>query len=121
MRTPCEIINKFYLPSIRALIARDLSENYNCTQMKIAEWLGVTQAAISQYLSSKRAVTEQMLEKRPEVTEYIKDLTAKLMNGDNNESVDMTKEMCRICRTLNLCEEGLTTLKDISRVKYQEL
>nr|MDO8081878.1 XRE family transcriptional regulator [Candidatus Freyarchaeota archaeon] len=103
MRTPCEVMNKFYLPSIRAMIAKELSETYNCTQMKIAEWLGVTQAAISQYLSSKRAVAEQMLKTRPAVNEFVREITAKLMNGEE-EKVNMTKEMCKLCSTLKLCE-----------------
>ncbi|WXG41486.1 MAG: transcriptional regulator [Candidatus Freyarchaeum deiterrae] len=120
MKTPCEVMNKFYLPSIRAMIARDLSQNYNCTQMKIADWLGVTQAAISQYLSSKRAVTEQMLQNRPEVTEIIKDLTTKLMNGEK-DNFNSTKEVCRICKTLKLCEEGYEAVKSFQTVKYKEV
>jgi predicted transcriptional regulator len=88
--------------------------------MKIADWLGVTQAAISQYLSSKRAVTEQMLQKRPEVTELIRGIAAKLVNADKG-SVDMNKEVCRICRTLNLRGEDYEAVKRFQTVKYQEV
>ncbi|MEM2145026.1 MAG: hypothetical protein QW279_06680 [Candidatus Jordarchaeaceae archaeon] len=102
MTTPCEIMNKFYLPHIRAMIAKELSENYNCSQIKIAKWLGVTQAAVSQYLSSKRAVNEKILKTAPTLIDSIKDIAAKLVNGE--EKVNIGKEICNLCNTLKLCE-----------------
>jgi predicted transcriptional regulator len=113
MRTPCEIMSKFFLPSIRAMIARELTETHKCTQMKIAEWLGVTQAAISQYLSSKRAATERILKIKPGINSYVKEITIKLMNGEP-EKFDMAKEICRICNALKLKEEGYETIKSYS-------
>ncbi len=113
MRTPCEIMSKSFLPSIRAMIARELTETHNCTQMKIAEWLGVTQAAISQYLSSKRAATEQILETRPAVITYVKELTIKLANGEK-ERFNFAKEICKICSMLRLKEECFETAETIS-------
>jgi len=104
VKTPCEIVNKFFIPSLRAMIARELSENYGCTQMKIAEWLGVTQAAISQYLSSKRATTERMLKSKPEVVKFVKEIAAKLANGEE-EKVNLSREICRICEILKLKED----------------
>ncbi|MFB0562797.1 MAG: transcriptional regulator [Candidatus Lokiarchaeia archaeon] len=110
MRTPCEIISKFFLPSIRAMIARELTATHKCTQMKIAEWLGVTQAAISQYLSSKRAATERIEKTTPVVITYIKEITIKLVNGEK-EKFDMAKEICKICDLLKLKQEGSKILE----------
>ncbi|MHA1578155.1 MAG: transcriptional regulator [Candidatus Freyarchaeota archaeon] len=104
MKTPCEIVNKFFIPSIRAMIAKELTEKYRCTQMKIAEWLGVTQAAVSQYLSSKRATTERLLRSKPEVVKFVKEITAKLVNGEE-EKVNISREFCRICKILKLKED----------------
>lgn len=117
MTTPCEIMNKFYLPHIRAMIAKELSETHNCTQIKIARWLGVTQAAISQYLSSKRAFNEQMIKTGPELTESIKEIAAKLVNGAE-KNFNVPKEICKLCNTLKLCE-AYGTAKSISTVKYR--
>ncbi|MGQ9721602.1 MAG: transcriptional regulator [Candidatus Jordarchaeum sp.] len=110
MKTPCEVLSKIYLPSIRAMIARELIETHKCTQMKIADWLGVTQAAISQYLSSKRADTERILNNKPIVITYIKEISEKLANGEK-EKFDITKEICRICNLLKLKEEAIETPK----------
>ena len=86
------------------MIARELTENHGFTQMKIAECLGVTQAAISQYLSSKRATTERMLKSKPEVVKFVKEIAAKLANGEE-EKVNMSREICRICEILKLKED----------------
>ncbi len=110
MKTPCEIVNKRYLPSIRAMIAKELAEKHNCTQMKIAEWLGVTQAAISQYLSSKRAGKERILKIRPEIKEFVQEITLKLANGEK-EKFNIGEEICNICKSLKLKEEAHTTIK----------
>lgn len=92
------------------MIARELTATHKCTQMKIAEWLGVTQAAISQYLSSKRAATERIEKTTPVVITYIKEITIKLVNGEK-EKFDMAKEICKICDLLKLKQEGSKILE----------
>jgi len=54
MKTPCEEVIKEVIPTIRALIAKDLCLKYGFTQIEAAKKLGITQAAISQYISLKR-------------------------------------------------------------------
>ena len=54
MYLACEVVARYILPIFRSLIAKDLIEKYNFTQVEAAEKLGTTQAAISQYLHSKR-------------------------------------------------------------------
>jgi len=50
----CEIVAKYILPIFRSMIAKELIEKYNFTQVAAAKKLGTTQAAISQYIHSKR-------------------------------------------------------------------
>jgi XRE family transcriptional regulator, thiamine biosynthesis regulator len=51
MHPPCEMMVDSFLPSMRALVARKLSED-GLSQGKVASLLGLTQAAVSNYLSS---------------------------------------------------------------------
>lgn len=49
---PGEIVVEDVLPTIRAMLARELADN-GLTQQAIADHLGVTQAAVSSYLNAK--------------------------------------------------------------------
>src|SRR2546426_2083684 len=51
MHPPCEIMTEAFLPSMRALVARRLSEEGD-SQGKISRLLGITQASVSNYLSA---------------------------------------------------------------------
>jgi predicted transcriptional regulator len=48
MPSRCETVGKKVLPVFRSLIAKELMNTYNLTQVKAAQKLGTTQAAISQ-------------------------------------------------------------------------
>ncbi len=54
MHPPCELMVDSFLPSMRALVARKLS-NDGLSQGRVASLLGLTQAAVSTYLSSPRS------------------------------------------------------------------
>lgn len=54
MRLPCEIFAQYFLPSLRALLAKELIEKHGFSQVEVAKKLGTSPAAISQYLSFKR-------------------------------------------------------------------
>jgi uncharacterized protein len=51
---PCEVASKSVIPALRAMIARELIEDYGMKQAIVAEKLGVTQAAVSKYLHQVR-------------------------------------------------------------------
>ena len=55
MNLRCETIGRYILPLFRSLVAKELINNYDLTQVEVAKKLGTTQAAISQYVNSKRA------------------------------------------------------------------
>jgi predicted transcriptional regulator len=54
--SPYEIVYKSALPSLRAIIAKRLQENYHMTQTEAAKLLGVTQASVSNYARRTRGM-----------------------------------------------------------------
>jgi len=52
---PQEVEVWFIIPALRRELAKSMIEDYEFTQKKVAEYMGITEAAVSQYLSSKRA------------------------------------------------------------------
>ena len=66
MLLPAEIESKTLIPALRAILAKNLSENHDVREDEISKMLGVTQAAISNYIRGTRGDPE-----------LIKKLTAK--------------------------------------------
>lgn len=96
MKTPCEIVVWYVLPTIRREIAKELVETYHMKQADVGRIFGVTDAAISQYLKKKRGGSSLIEESAhyPRFLEEVK-LSAKYVHdGESNMSV----EMCRICK-----------------------
>ncbi|MEM0493552.1 MAG: helix-turn-helix domain-containing protein [Candidatus Thermoplasmatota archaeon] len=93
-RTPCEHMMWSVLPVIRKEIAESLIRDYELTQKKAAEKLGVTPAAVSQYISNKRGQTKIIDE---EILNEIKRSAGMILK---HESTVLTKETCRICKIL---------------------
>jgi predicted transcriptional regulator len=56
MILPYEIVYKTVIPTLRAMIARKLMEDYGLVQKEVAKKLEVTQAAVSYYIKGKRAI-----------------------------------------------------------------
>lgn len=104
MSFQCEIVAQHVLPTLRALIAKELVKNHHLSQTKAARKLGTTQAAISQYLSSKRRgkFTEQ-LETDPTIQTLVKELAEKIATTETN----IPLSICTHCKTL---KEKATTL-----------
>jgi len=96
MKTYCEIVVKYILPGIRAIIAKDLIEIYKLTQKEAAKRLGMTQPAISQYKKHLRGRRASILENDKEISEKISSLSKSLAE----RAVDtrkLKKEFCDIC------------------------
>jgi len=83
------------LPTVRALVARDLIETHGLTQRDAAKRLGMTQPAISQYKRELRG-KKRLIEDR-EVLTQIKAIAAKIASGELNP-VSATFEFCEICK-----------------------
>jgi len=100
LRPPCEFIVRHLLPAFRVLIAKELIEKYNLSQVAVAQKLGTTQAAISQYLSSKRGnkLTKQM-ESNPEIWSMVKRMAEDLANAQATDA-DSMLSLCSLCMVL---------------------
>ncbi len=94
----CETIGRYVLPIFRSLVAKELIDTYNLTQVETAEKLGTTQAAISQYVNSKRALksTERVNKLLPKIREMATK-TAKRLAEDELPSGDVPIDFCKLC------------------------
>jgi predicted transcriptional regulator len=100
MKTPCEDIIKEIIPTIRALIAKDLCSKYGFTQIEAAKKLGITQAAISQYISLKRGGKKlRKIKALPEVKSLIKEISKGIAEEKISEK-DLSNKICLICKTI---------------------
>jgi hypothetical protein len=98
MSPRCETIAKLGLPLFRSLVAKELVNTYNLTQMEAAEKLGTTQAAISQYLSSKRAsaCARQLDDVLPEIQAMANETARKLFKNQIGPR-EVSMNFCNIC------------------------
>lgn len=106
MKTPCEVVVWYVLPTIRREIAKELVETYHMKQADVGRIFGVTDAAISQYLKKKRGGSA-FIENSSHYGEFLEEVkrSAKLIV---EEKSDMSVEMCRICsfiKTIGLLAE----------------
>ncbi|MFH1786972.1 MAG: helix-turn-helix domain-containing protein [archaeon] len=98
MRTPCELIVKFYLPAVRSQVAKELDKK-GLTQSEIAKVLGVTQAAVSKYLSGKLDPTSSAISRLPEIKSTAKEIADGIYSKKLNTHTALAK-LCRTCRKL---------------------
>ena len=105
MIIPCEVAAKSVIPALRAMIARELIEDYGMKQELVAERLGVTQAAVSKYQHQVRGEAVD-LEAAGEVRQMSRDIAATLVRAPN--PLEVSRQFCQACtdiRALGLmCE-----------------
>lgn len=91
---PCEKAVWYYLPQIRADLARELVKT-GMTQSQAARMLGVTPAAVSQYLHKKRGQQSVM------TRDYRKEirLAAERIQAGAAES-ELHSIVCRCCQII---------------------
>lgn len=100
MRPPCEEIVQEFLPAFRSLIAKELIDKYNFSQVEVAEKLGTTQAAVSQYLSSKRGQKNSSKIKSMSKVKAVASEVAKDVAENKLQEFDMTSSFCKLCLEL---------------------
>ena len=110
MFVPCEVIVRSTIPALRAILARELVNNYGLTQEETARILNVTQAAISYYMRKIRGDVLNV-ETIPKVKSKSKRIAKSLING-NLSKTDLTKNICELCWIIrtskimcHLCEQ----------------
>ncbi|MEM2906327.1 MAG: transcriptional regulator [Candidatus Bathyarchaeia archaeon] len=99
MKPPCEVVVRYVLPTVRALIAKELIERYGLNQAEAAGKLGTTQAAVSQYLSAKRGSSSTPIERLPPVRGAV-DQIARGLVEENLPEEQLMKEVCDLCELL---------------------
>ncbi len=100
----CEDAALNLLPTIRALIAKELKEKYNLTQEKIAELLDITQPAVSQYLKEARGKNAKKIEKNHELMKIIEEIAFRIKNNDIKDN-EISKKICQICKSYSSRKE----------------
>ncbi|MEM5812821.1 MAG: helix-turn-helix domain-containing protein [Candidatus Aenigmatarchaeota archaeon] len=88
----CERFYKL-LPSIRAMIAKELVINHGFSQEEVARIMNVTQGAISQYIRRKRG---KKFEENKIISKLIKEFCENLKKGSNFD-----EELCKLCMKIN--------------------
>ncbi len=106
MIIPCEIAVKCLLPSVRAMIAKELMAKHNLNQTQAAKCLGVSQPAISLYHRKIRGKALN-LEKEKEINMLIEKMAKKLAKKNVSDK-DFILMFCKICKTIRakglMCE-----------------
>ena len=100
MKPFCEIIVKEVLPAFRALLAKELMDNYNMTQDKVAKKLGITQAAVSQYRRELRGFRLKQMEKDKEITEMIEKFASRITSDEKMDFITSMEQVCSVCKKI---------------------
>ena len=100
MKPPCMVVVKYILPSIRAMVARSLVEDYNMKPIKVASKMDITPAAVTQYMKGVRGFKEiRELEKSEKVKKSIEGLLEALFK-ENVDEIEVLEKMCKACKTI---------------------
>lgn len=100
MRSPCEKFVLDVMPSVRALIAKELIEKHALSQTEVARIIGTTRPAISQYLSAKRgSKMARLLRAHPVVRKIISQMANDVAKNEASRE-SMTDMVCKICQVL---------------------
>jgi len=92
----CELAVKAIVPTVRAMLAKELSSSYMMKQQDVAASLGLTQSAISQYLRNVRGNTLN-LEGVKGIDRVVRELAEAISNGNASFSY-INGKYCEICR-----------------------
>ncbi len=100
MRPPCEEIVQQFLPAFRSLVAKELIERHNFSQVEVAKRLGTTQAAISQYLGSKRGFKDTTKLRSTSKVRMAASQVAKDLAENKLTDFDVIMTFCKLCIAL---------------------
>jgi len=104
MRPFCEVIVADVLPTLRAIVANELSKTYGLSQMQISKKLGITQPAISQYKRQLRGQKAKLISSNEKIMRSVNKITHDIATKDVGP-MDVHKAFCEICKKIR--EEGL--------------
>jgi hypothetical protein len=96
MKPFCEIIVADILPAVRAVVAKELIEEYGLNQTEVSKKLSITQPAVSQYKRELRGTGVKILRSNKKVMSSIKKLSRKIASGKIN-SREIHQNFCEVC------------------------
>ncbi len=94
LRLPCELINRYLLPILRAKLAKTLVNKHGLSQLRVASILNVSQPAIHSYLNSDSALKRNELES---TLDEILALAESLATDIVDNKVIQTQALLRVC------------------------
>ena len=102
----CELAVKAIVPSVRAMLAKELISGHLMKQQEVATALGLTQSAISQYLRNVRG-TALNLQGMQGIDAVVREMAEAISNGSASFNY-INGKYCEICRQVRetrlLCE-----------------
>lgn len=99
MILPCEIGVKTVLPSVKAIMAREIVTNRGLNEQQTANLLGLSQSAISRYVNKERGNNLLNLENSTEVLALINQMvTALIKEPDDRKAV--LELFCQTCQAV---------------------
>ena len=114
LKSPCEIVVKYFLPTCRSLITKGMVKTYGLTQVTASKKLETTHATISHYLLPKRGQKHiKQLENnalaKSAINTMSKDLATETFPSDNT-----IQKLCDLCTVLRHNDLICTTHKSYS-------
>lgn len=105
MRFKEEIVSEKILPTIRKIIAKNLSKKYGHEQREIATELGITQPTVSQYITDSRGrkEIEEKFRDDPQIEILLEDATSKAAKNQDIEKE--ISEIIEYIKSKNMIEE----------------
>ncbi len=117
MRPPCELVQKEYLPVLRARLSRRLNDR-GVSQIEIAEKLLITQAAVSKYLKQQPSTCLPL----DKIDTAVQKLEQMIL--DESETVSrMVYEICKHCIEMRIggaiCKAHQGSVRELGNEKCQ--
>ena len=121
MKPPCVIMVTLVLPSVRAIIAKKLVDEYGLRKAEAVERVQLTRAAITQYYKGVRGSSNmKILDESKASRTLISDIAQDLASGER-DILQILEKLCKLCRILRrsrllcrFCQEMMPKL-EISR------
>jgi predicted transcriptional regulator len=99
MKLYCEVVVGDVLPALRALITKELIENFGFTQAEAAKRLGLTQPAVSQYKKYLRGSNIKQLQKNKSIMTIVKKFS-KSIASENISAREVSPKILEIAHAI---------------------
>jgi len=98
LKISCELVVKYFIPAIRAMVAMRLVKDYGLTQVEAAKKLNTTQPAISYYVRSLRGGKAlEALQRHSDILNLVDEMVKVVIEGYEEE---FHRLMCEACKRI---------------------